>query len=198
MGNMEFLSQNLLNTTTMLTMQASNTSNSNYLFNRRRDLGWASDGYEGVTSAMIIVALPTNTVISNIMFLNHNLRQFRGFYNSFTSNSLLDVSGNSATSSYYDFASVTVNSINIEMDLAGSSAGVNANKSIGEFVVAERRIILERNPSSENWQIAIDRKQTVHEMPDGGVRVYNMGDKMRVRMDLDYMTGSFTSNLQVE
>ena len=195
MALMEFLTANLLNTTTLMTMQAANTGTAAYAFDRNISLGFTSVNYNSTTASVISITFPQATVISNVMLQNHNLRDFRIYYNSVTANSIIATTTNSATSTYTLFASVTVNSIDIQMNntITGSS-----EKAFGEFVVAERRLQFVRNPSTENYIAAIKRKQIIHEMPDGGVKVYNIRDKFNANLKWQFITDAFRSSLLTE
>jgi hypothetical protein len=195
MAFMEFLKQNFLDTTTMVKVN-SNTGTAQYLFDRNPNLTYASVGYNSITSTVISIELDANTVISHLLFQNHNFKQFRVFYNSVTANTLspdINVTQNSATSSYFSFTSITVNSIQIQVDttIAGST-----DKQIGELIVTERVLQFERNPTANEWRPAIRRKQIVHEMPDGGVKVYHIRDKFKAKIGFDFITETFHNNLK--
>src|SRR3990167_808210 len=115
MAVMEFLTQNLLNTTTMLSFQANNTANSSFIFDRSLSCSWLSVGYNSTTASVISITFPQATVISHVIIQNHNLKDFRVYYNSVTANSIIATTTNSASSTYIGFASVTVNSVDIQM-----------------------------------------------------------------------------------
>ncbi len=192
MAKMEFLTPNLLNTTTQLKVDSA-TNLSSYLFDRNLTLGYTSSGYNSTTSTVISIEFSSPTVISHVLLQNHNLRAFRLFYDSATANSLVPtVTTNSATSSYYSFSSVTVSSVQIQMDntIAGS-----AEKSIGEFVVGERTVQFERNPSVEKWKPVVFRKQVMHEMPDGGTVLFNIKDKYQAKLSWKFITSSFRDQI---
>lgn len=192
MALMEFLKANKLNTTTMLVVPTANTGTQAYLFDRNIRLGFTSVNYDSTTSAVVSVVFAQPTVLSHILIQNHNLRQFRAYYNSVTANSLGIVTANSATSTYLSFASITVNSVDIQMDntIAGS-----VEKSIGELVMTERRLQFERNPSHGDWKPTLHRKKIRHEMPDGGVKLLIIRDKFRARMEWEFVTTSFRDSL---
>ena len=195
MAVMEFLKENYLNTTTMVKVD-SNTGTVLYLFDRNPNLTYASVNYNSTTATVISIELATNTVISNLLLQNHNFKQFRAFYNSLTANTFspnINETTNSATSSYYLFTSVTVNSIQIQVDttITGST-----DKQVGEVIVTERTLQFERNPTADEWRPAIRRKQIVHEMPDGGVKVYHIRDKFRAKIGWDFITETFHNSLK--
>jgi hypothetical protein len=194
MANMEFLTQNYLNTTTMLVLN-SNTDGAQYLFDRNKTVSYTTSGYNSTTASTVSIQLTNTTsgvVLSNVIIQNHNLRSFRVFYNSVTANSLLVSTTNSATSTYISFASITVSSIQLQMDntIAGS-----VEKSVGEFIVANRKLTFERNPSINDFKPVIDRKQVLHEMPDGGVVTYNIKNKYRATLAWDFITSAFYNQL---
>lgn len=194
MAVMEFLDANFINTTTMVTTTAGNGSGTvQYLFDKNRNLGYTTVGYTTNTSSVISVVFTTPQVLSHVVIQNHNLRQFRGFWNSVTANSLFNVTSNSATSSYFSFASVTVNSVDLQMDLAFTA---DTEKIVREHTVSNRRLVFDRNPSIGDWSPVINRKQIVHEMPDGGVKVYNIRDRFRGTLSWEFLNASFTSQLR--
>ena len=174
----------------------SNTGTVQYLFDRNPNLTYSSVNYNSTTATVISIELSTSTIISHLMLQNHNFRAFRAFYNSATANTFspdINVTQNSATSHYFSFTSITVNSIQIQVDntIAGS-----VEKSIGEIIVTERRLQFERNPTADEWHPRIRRRQIVHEMPDGGAKVYQIRDKYRARIGWDFITESFQNNLK--
>lgn len=192
MSNMEFLKQNKYETTTSIKVD-SNTGTVDYLMDRRLSLGYASSGYNSTTSTIISIEFGTPVVLSHVLIQNHNLKQFRGFYNSSTANSLFTTTQNSATSSYYSFASVTVSSIQLQMDdtIQGS-----VEKSVGEFVVSERRLQFERNPSAGNFQPKKSLTRIFHDMPDGGVTAFVISPKFKADLSWRFVSNSMGSILQ--
>ncbi len=192
MAVMEFLGRNLVTTSTMIKVD-SNTDLSTYMIDRNRRLGWSSNGYTGSTQTVISLEFGTPTVISHVMLQNHNLKDFRIFYNSVTANSLLVVSSNSQTSTYLSVNSITVSSVQIQID-APMVAG--ADRQVGELIIAERQLQFERNPSIEAWDQSIFRKQIEHEMPDGGTVVFNIKDKYRADIAWQFITETFRNQLR--
>jgi hypothetical protein len=189
---MEFLGENLLNTTTQLKID-SNTDLASYLFDRSVALGYTTNGYTGATTTVISVEFSSPVVLSHVLMQNHNLKGFRLFYNSVTANALVPaVTTNSETSSYFSFASVTVSSVQLQMDTT-IAAGVE--RSVGELVLLERQLQFERNPTVKKWKPTVFRKQIEHEMPDGGTAVFNIRDKYRASLSWDYVTTSFRDAL---
>lgn len=194
MALMELLTPNVLNTTTMIVV-SSNTSTAQYLFDRNVKVAYTTSGYNSTTAAVISIVFNQPTVLSHILIQNHNLRAFRIYYNSVTANSLHVATTNSATSTYITFNSITVSSVDLQMDntIAGS-----VEKSVGELIVAERRLQFERNPTIRDWAPITRRKQIVHEMPDGGVKVFNIRDKFHGRIGWDFITETFHNALLTE
>lgn len=192
MALMEFLKANKLNTTTMLVMQASNTGTAAYLLDRNRGQKFSSVDYNSTTASVISIVFDSPTVLSHVLLQNHNLKSFRVYYDSVTANSLGIVTANSQTSTYLSFSSVTVSSVDIQMDttIAGS-----VEKEIGELILTERRLQFEVNPSTNNYKPKTRRKKIRHEMPDGGVKLLQIADKFSAKIEFDYISDSFTSAL---
>ena len=100
MANMEFLRANAINTTTMV-VASTGTGTFSYLFDRNNGLSYATVGYLTTTSTLVSIEFNPARVISHLVILNHNLRQYRAFYNSATANTFtlaINVSSNSQSS----------------------------------------------------------------------------------------------------
>jgi hypothetical protein len=192
MALMEFLKENKLNTTTQVVVPALNTGTIAFAFDRNTKLPFTSSGYNSDTSLAYSIEFATPTVLSHVLIQNHNLKNFRVFYNSLTANSLGIVSGNSATSTYLSFSSVTVSSITLQMDQAMSSV----DKSFGELVVTERIVQFERNPSARDFDPVSMRKKVVHDMPDGGRIQYIIRDKFKATLKWKFISETFKTQLQ--
>jgi len=194
MAEMEFLKQNTVNTTGLIVVQ-SNTGTAQYLFDRNLKLGYSTSGFTTNTSSVISIQFSTPTVLSNLLIQNHNLKQFRAFYNSVTANTFtpdVNVTTNSATSSYFSFNSITVNSIQLQLDTKQTA---DTEGSVGEFVVTERRLQFERNPSTDDFDPELERTKVVHKMPDGGVKVYFIKDKFQSSLEWAFVTQTFRNSL---
>lgn len=191
MAVMEFLEKNYLDTTTMVKVD-SNTGLSSYLFDRNVGMPYVTDGYTTNTSTIISIELDATTTISNILLQNHNLKDFRLFYDSVTANSIDIVSSNSATSSYFDFSTISAKTIQLQMDEAQT---VDTEKSVGEFIITEKLLAFPRNPNSQLYKPKIDRTQVKHIMPDGGIVLFNIKNKYKAKIGLKYITSSFYASL---
>jgi len=194
MANMEFYKENHADTTTILVVDSA-TGLVDYLIDRNVNTKYITDGYDSTTSAVISVEFASPTVLSNVFLQNHNLKQFRMFYNSTTASvfsSDINLTTNSNTSSFFSFDSVTVNSIQLQMDdtIEGS-----AEKEIGQIVVTESELQFERNPTSKSFKPTIDRTQVRHVMADGGIALHNIRDKYKVKIKFAYITSTFYDSL---
>lgn len=183
MANMTFFSQNKFNTTTMGTV-TSGTNTVGNLFDGNVEVGYTTDGYTSNTSCVISIVFGTNTVVSNIFLQNHNFKTFQVYYNSATANSLFTATSSSVTSNYISFASITVSSIQIGI----ASTQLDGERTLGELVISNKIITLDRNPSYKQYKPKIFRKQVRHEMADGGVTLFQIRDRFRATLDFDYIT----------
>lgn len=182
---MRIFTANKLNTTTMV-YPTSGTATTQNLFDGNVNVGYVTDGYTSDTSCVVSVDFGTPTVLSNVFIQNHNLKDFRVFYNSATANSLFTATSSSDSSTYIGFASLTVQSIQIQIDSAQSTG----ERLIGELVLCENTITFSRNPSFKQYKPKIYRKQVRHEMADGGVTLFQIRDRYRATLDFDYITSS--------
>lgn len=193
MALMEFLKQNLVNTTTQMTVTTAQTGTIQYVFDRNINLGFTSVGFDSSSTLVLGFTFATPQTMSHILLQNHNLKDFRIYYNSVTANSLLVATTNSETSTYLAFSTVTgINSLDIQMNVAQAAS---TEKRIGEVILTERRLVFERNPSVTDWKPNIRRKQIVHDMPDGGVKVYNIRDKFQAKLGWKFITSAFETSL---
>lgn len=192
MASMEFLHENLINTTTQFKVD-SNTGSVGNIFDKNITKKYNTSGYNSDTSTNISIEFGSATVIDHIILQNHNLKGFRAFYNSSTANALFTVTQNSATSTYHSFNTITVTSVQLQVDTAQMAS---TEKSIGEFIITRRDVsAFERNPSVDNFDPKIDRKQIKIEMPDGGIHLYNIKDKYKAKLKFKYITESFRDDL---
>jgi len=193
---MEFLGPNLVLTTTVFTTTTANfTGTVVNFFDRNLQLEWSPSGFTTNTSAVISIYFGTNTVVSHVLLQNHNLRQFQIFYNSLTANTFtpaISETTNSATSSYYSFASITVQSIHLQIDRSISN---DSERSVGEWVLSNRQVPFVINPSIQNYKAQLFRKQIRHEMPDGGAKLFNLKDKFRAKLSWAFITEAFKLDL---
>lgn len=190
MAEMEFLGQNLIHSTTLIMVDsASNTVE--YLIDRNPSTQYETDGYASTTATIIGIDFSSPTIITNIMIQHHNLKEFRLFFNSVTANSIGLFTSNSDTSTYTTFASVTVSSVQLQMD----SAMTSAEKAVGQFVLAEKQLVFNRNPEIKSFKPLIDRIQVRHKMADGGITLHNIKDKYKVQMKFTYIEESFYNSL---
>lgn len=189
MAVMEFLGQNLVNTTTQVAVQ-SNTSTAAYLYNRNRTLGYTSSGYNTTTATTITISFTAATPVSHVMLLNHNIQN----YSILASGVTISVSTtNSATSSYFSFA--TISTAQLVFTLTSVFTAGGGEKQIGELIIANRQLQFVNNPTVENYQPTVQRTQVRHEMPDGGVTLYNIRNKFKGSVGLTFITRAFHDNL---
>jgi hypothetical protein len=192
MAEMEFLKENILNTTTMVSVD-SNTGTARYLFDRNTKLGYSSSGYNSTTATTIIVTFDETTPVSHILLQNHNIKQYNIYYDTVTAaNSIASATVNSDTSTYLSFN--TISAANIKLVLTDTIDG-SEEKSIGELVITEKKMVFDRNPNALQYNPFIARKQIAHMMPDGGISLFNIKDKFRAKISLRYITTSFYNNL---
>lgn len=191
MAYMEFLGQNLCNTTTMLKVESNSTA-ALYLIDRNKYLAYQTSGYDSNTSTIISLEVGTGTVISNVLLQNHNFKNFRVFYNSVTANSIAVVTNNSSTNHYFNFASVTVGSVQVQIDTCITSG---VEKSIGQIVIAEKELVFETNPSAKRYTPTIDRIQVKHIMADGGISLHNIKDKYKTKIKLEFISETFYNSM---
>lgn len=194
MSRFEFLDENKLNTTSMFVVE-SGTGSLSYLYDRNLALDYVSSGYTGATATTLNIVFSSPTVVSRIALQNHNLKQFRIFYNSATANTFTpdaNVSQNSATNHYFGFASTTVSSISIQMDDVITSGD---ERSIGELVISDLKFEFAVNPEADNYDPKLFKQKIKHTMPDGGTSLFVVDSKFQATIKLRFISTSFKDDL---
>lgn len=191
MSKMEFLSQNIVNTTTQFVLPC-NTNLAQYLIDRNKQLQYQTSGYTSNTSCVISVEFSSPEIVSNILLQNHNMKDFRIFYDSVTANSIQIFASNSETSNYLNFNSITVSSIQLQID---SAMTADTERYIGEFIVTEKKLVFEHNPSIKDFTPTIDRYQVKHIMADGGTALHNIRDKFKVKIKSKFISETHYNDL---
>ena len=179
----------------MIVVDAANTLTISYAFDRDKKTRWETVGYNSITSTIFSIEFPTSTVLDKFYLLNHNLKQFRVFYNSVTANTFtpnISETTNSATANYYSFATTTVSSLQIQVDAATTA---DTEKMIGEIYAGSLMLTFERNPDSASYKPLVDRQQVIHKMPNGGVSQFIVANKFRAQVSWKYITESFYNSL---
>lgn len=195
-NTMQFLRKNELNTTTQVVVDAVNTATVGNIFDRNTRTRWSTVGYGTSTSTIFSIEFATATSVDKIFIQNHNLKQFRIFYNSATANTFtpaINETTNSATSNYYEINTTSVNSIQVQVDRATTN---DTEKQIGELYIGSLMLTFAQNPSAVNYTPAVDREQVVHKMPNGGVSIFNVADKFQANIKLRYISASFESSIR--
>ena len=190
---MEFIEQNYLNTTTMLTLN-SNTTLANYLFNPDPYYNYVSSGLNDDTTSMsITITFSSTSPVSRIALKNINLKEFRIFYNGLTANSfsitnanttVTDYISNSETSMYFRFSTVQCSSITLD---AKKTMTANQEKVVGLFVASDLIYALALLPSAQNYKPVLNQKQIVHTLSDGGTTSHNVRSIFTIGFTLDYL-----------
>lgn len=188
MAVMRFLTKNKLDTSTLITVHANNTSTVGNSFDRDPQTKWTTVGFGTNTSTNFTISLSSAQVIDKIYIQNHNLRQFRMFYNGVTANAFtpdINVSSNSATSHYFDISSITVSSVTMQVDLAQTA---DTEKQVGEIYIGGTIYTFERNPSAKDYKPVIDRTSVIHKMSNGGVVQFIVDDKFKANIKWEFLS----------
>ena len=193
--SMLFLTNNKFNTTTQAVVGTYNSVTVFHAVDRIPSTQWVTTGYGTSTSTVFSIELGSSTSISKIYLQNHNLKQFRIFYNSVTANVFtpaISETTNSATSNYFSVATTAVSSVQIQVDLATTA---DTEKAIGDIYIGDVMINFERNPSSANYMPILKKDRVIHRMPNEGVSVFVGNQKFKAEISWKYVSNSFTSQL---
>jgi hypothetical protein len=198
---MEFLTANLINTTTQIAVSA-NTSVASNLFNRDPLYQYYTENYaDDSLTASITITFDATTSVSRISLKDTNLKEFTMFYNGATSNSFA-LTNSTATSSwnsnaetdlYLKFPTTLCTSITIDMK---KTITANQEKRIGLLTIADLYLELTQIPSANNYKPKIVPKQVVHKLSDGGTRIHNVKKKWTTSVSLDFVSKTIRDSLE--
>jgi len=200
--NMEFLKLNKLDTTTMLSVTSGSTT-AYKLFDRYTSKYWESQNSSDTAAEIITIIFPATVTIDRIILQNINLKDFTIYYNGTTTNlftfnsncitTTSDFVSNSVTNLYLYWNSATaITSISIK---TSATMIANEQKKIGELWVTKQWFQFPENPSVKNFKPAIDRKEYVYEMSDGGVALYVINEVYKADIKLDFVSSATMQSL---
>jgi len=188
---MLFLNQNYILTTTMITISAGagGTITAENLFDNRKSTQFGSQGNnDDLTSTTITIELGETLTVSNVILLNHNLKDFSCTYDTAGTafNPPISETTNSQTSNYYSVATVATTRINL---IANKTNPANQEKKIGEFIISKLLydFTSDRLPPAKAYKPDIFRKQVVHKMSDGGITLYNISEKFKAQFGFTFL-----------
>lgn len=184
---MIILNKNYIDSTASLTTSAG-TSTAVNIYDRNKLTQYIS---ENTTSTAITMryALAATQTVDKIILLNHNLKNFNIYPNTTTANfsPAIATTTNAATDLYFSFATLTTIK---EIIITVNSTTVSGDeKKIGELIISKLiyNFANDRFPTSENYKPRIMRKQIIHEMADGGVKIYNVANKFAAEIGLSFV-----------
>lgn len=199
----EFLSQNLINTTTQYVVD-SNTVLVEQLLIRDITKQYISTGFnDDLTTTTITINFDATTAVDRVALLEHNLKGYTAYYNGATANTFAltttaattasDFSSNSETSQY--FRTTSVNCTSVTFDLKTTQTA-NAEKAIGYIYLGTLDLEWDRIPGAKDYKVKLAPKQVIHKLSDGGTRVQNIQDKWMVDIKFKNITKSFRDSLR--
>lgn len=201
---MDFLTANLINTTTLISVNSNTTTASN-IINRDPFYQYYSDGLNSdSTYSSITITFSSTTSVSRIALLDTNAKQFSVYYNGLTASTFtLDSNGSTTTSSwtsnayeniYMRIANTTsVSSITVDIKTTQTT---NQEKRLGLLYIGDKYYTLTQIPSAKNYDPKIEPKQIVHTLSDGGTRVHTVRRKKSAAIKLDYISQTIRDNLE--
>lgn len=199
---MDFLTTNLLNTTSSISVDSNTLSVSN-LFNRDLNYQYYSDGFNNdLTTTSIVIDFGVTTSVSRIALKDINLKGFDIFYNGVTANTftLLEAhttastfSTNSETSLYMRFDTLSVSTITIDCKTTQTA---DQEKVIGLFYIGDTYFEFARTPSAQNYKPVLQAKQSVHRLGDGGTRIQNVSKKWSHDINFKYLAPNLKNQLR--
>lgn len=203
MWNMEFLKQNAINTTTVLSTTV-NTSTLLRLIDRDKSVKWETSGYSSDTVSVIVLTPTATHTISRIAIINHNLKAFSIYYGDTTTN-LISLTGstnttnwttNSETSHYLVIATTTISpTVPLTLRMTGAQTA-DTERYIGEYYVGQDYFRFANNPAASNYEPKPEEKMFKHSMSDGGLVKYFLKEKFTADIKLDFVSSAERANFK--
>jgi len=191
---MEFSKENLINTTTAVTLQ-SNTILAQNLFNPDVNYQCFSEGYSNdLTTTSITINFDSTTPVSRIAMLEHNLKEYSFYYNGATANAInlngahtttASFNANSDTAQFFKFDTIQASSITLDMK---ATQVADKEKVISFLYMADLYFEFDRVPSANGYKPTIAPKQIVHRLGDGGTKIHNIDAKFNIDITFKYLT----------
>lgn len=202
--NMEILTDNFVNTTTMITASQGGTSGAGFLFDRKREKQFGSGDASDATLTTIQIDFDsTLTSIDRIGLENMNFKKFKVYFNSASANLFSLTSANTGTSSWTQNSETSLYMILqsatsfISMFIEVSSTMVAAQeKKIGQVWVAQKQFQFSNNPTAKEYKVDIARKEFVHNMSDGGTAIYVISNNWKADIKKTFVNESDHDDLK--
>ena len=200
---MEFIKQNLVNTTTQIAVD-SNTTLAENLFNRNKLEQYVSVGFgDDLTTTSITISFSSTQTVDRIGLVNHNIKEYDIFYNGATANTFAftttastntsQFSSNSETSQYFRTTPVAVTSVTLDLK---ATIEADNEKAIGLLFLSEKHFEFDRIPSAKNYRPEIVPKQVIQSLSDGGTRLHSISEKLDIRINFENITSTFRDQLK--
>jgi hypothetical protein len=198
---MEFITSNIFDTSTSISVTSGSLSASNIL-GRNTSLQFVSDGDgNDLTTTTMTITFDETSSVSRMAIMGTNLKDFTIFYNGSTANTFSltgattasDWSSNSESSMYLTFDTIQATRIDVDML---STQVANSEKAIGHIYLADTLVNFDRIPSAKNYKPKIMPKQIVHKLADGGIRLQTTDEKYAARLKIQNIDSSFRDNLK--
>lgn len=190
---MIFLHPNIFNTITIASVTTGTSTISNMIDRKTATQFQSSGDNDDTTTTTISLDFFSTQTMSNIALLNHNLQNYSVYYNNTTTNVFspdITFTTNSATSQYFSFTTVTTIT-NITL-VANETITADEEKKIGEFYTTKLFYDFDsdRLPAAKGYKPQITQKQVRHVMSDGGVQLYNIAQKFKTQIKMDFVPTS--------
>lgn len=200
---MEFLKNNLVDTTTSIVVGSGTLSVANILDWDKTFQYVTQDFDNDLTTASMVFSFDETTTLNRIAMMELNVKSFTMFYNGVTANtfsftssiptSASDFSTNSETSMFFRFTDVDVTSVTFDLK---KTMTADSEKAIGFVLFSELKKELDRTPSAKNYNPIITPKQVVHKLSNGGVRIHTTGDKFSAKIKYENIETTFRNDLK--
>lgn len=201
---MEFLSENLVNTSTMLSTDGGNTSTLSYILDPDPFLQWRGSGNVLGTNSTIQITFSSATTFDTIIFCAP-MRAFSIYRDGVTASTLsfqggattttdYNSSGNTADKYFFKLSQTyTATTLHLQLTKVLST---NAEKAVGYIYVGNSLLTFEKDPDASGFIPMIDAHQFAHQMSDGGVRLHTVRYNKSADLKLKTISQAFRDDLK--
>lgn len=200
---MEFIKENYVSTITSITYATGTLTVAN-LINPDYTFQWLSDGFnDDSLPTELVFSFDETMTVSRIMIKEHNLKQFRLYYNGVTANAFAMTTtamtttsifnANTDTAHYFTVDPVDCTSVTLQMD---KTSVANSEKALGYIYISDSLLTFSRIPNHQGWKPKVKQNNVMHKLSDGSFRNHKINKKFSAQIKLSNITKAFRDNLE--
>lgn len=200
---MEFLVANLINTSTLYSVNNGSITVENLMSSDVRRQFQSDGDDDDTTITSLTVTFSETTTVNRIALMGMNWKQFNIYYDGTTANTLAMTTtadttvsqwtGNTDQFKYLTFSTISVASLTFE---ATKTLTANQEKAIGYIVASALDLDFTRIPSADGYKPVQDNNEKTHKLSDGGARSHFIRYRYGAKIKLKYVATAMRDSLR--